>query len=91
MTRVHAVIHGRVQGVGFRDFTLQVARAQHLNGWVRNRRDGTVEAVLEGSGEAIDSVLALLRQGPEHAAVTDIASRPHPESVAAGFEVRPTF
>jgi acylphosphatase len=62
-------IHGRVQGVGFRDWTRHVARVRGIEGWVRNRRDGSVEAVFAGTGEAVSGMIAACRRGPESARV----------------------
>jgi acylphosphatase len=63
------VVRGRVQGVGFRAFVEGEAWRRHLAGWVRNRRDGSVEAVFAGSFEAVDAALAALRKGPPSARV----------------------
>jgi acylphosphatase len=63
------VVRGRVQGVGFRAFVEEEAWRRHLAGWVRNRRDGSVEAVLAGPFEAVDAALAALRKGPPSARV----------------------
>lgn len=68
----HLFIAGRVHGVGFRDWLLQEARAHQLQGWVRNRTDGRVEAVLAGEEAAIEAVLLLCRRGPPLAQVTEI-------------------
>jgi acylphosphatase len=62
--RLHARVHGNVQGVGFRYFTLENAHRLDLTGWVRNRRDGTVEVVAEGSRDDLDELLKKLRRGP---------------------------
>jgi acylphosphatase len=67
--RVRAVVHGRVQMVGFRAFVIRHAGDAGLEGTVRNLPDGTVEAVLEGPRGAVERVLELLRQGPSHARV----------------------
>jgi len=56
-----AIIRGRVQGVGYRDWTRHVARGRDIEGWVRNRRDGSVEALFAGSREAIMGMLAACR------------------------------
>lgn len=61
---VHLVIHGRVQGVGYRAFVECEARSRGLAGWVRNCRDGTVEAVLAGDAAAVDDMIAICRRGP---------------------------
>jgi acylphosphatase len=67
--RVRAVVHGRVQMVGFRAFVIHHAGDAGLSGTVRNEPDGTVEAVLEGPAHAVERILNLLRQGPSHARV----------------------
>jgi acylphosphatase len=65
----HLVITGRVQGVGFRHFVSRNAHDLHLTGWVRNRHDGSVEAVINGSSEAVHTMLERLRRGPPQAMV----------------------
>lgn len=73
MTRVrHLRIAGRVQGVGFRLHMQREARALGITGWVRNRADGTVEAVVQGTSEAVDAVIAWARHGPSSAVVSDV-------------------
>ncbi len=63
------IIHGRVQGVGFRDWTRHVARGRGIEGWVRNRKDGSVEAVFAGTHEAVSKMIAAGRKGPASAVV----------------------
>lgn len=70
--RVVAQVAGRVQGVGFRQFAQREAAALDLTGWVRNRPDGTVEALAEGPREKLMFYLERLRQGPRSAAVRSI-------------------
>jgi acylphosphatase len=65
----HVTIRGRVQGVGYRYWFEQQARARGLEGWVRNRRDGSVEAVLAGPAEAVAELIAQCRRGPSSARV----------------------
>ncbi|MGA7988847.1 MAG: acylphosphatase [Candidatus Dormiibacterota bacterium] len=67
--RVRAVVHGRVQMVGFRAFVILHAGDAGLAGTVRNLADGSVEAVLEGPRDAVEQMLDLLRVGPSHARV----------------------
>jgi acylphosphatase len=90
MRTVGVVVRGRVQGVGYRAFVEMEAVARGLSGWVRNRRDGTVEAVLSGASTDVEEVLATLRRGPRSAVVTEVETFDHTEPVGADFEVRPT-
>jgi acylphosphatase len=71
----HLCVSGRVQGVGYRYSLCAEAQANGINGWVRNRRDGTVEAVLQGSPEAVEKTLAWARRGPPAAGVTNVSVR----------------
>jgi acylphosphatase len=70
--RAHAVIRGRVQGVWFRQSTFTEARAIGVSGWVRNRPDGAVEAVFEGSRAAVERALEYVGTGPDRAAVESV-------------------
>jgi acylphosphatase len=73
MTVIHRVrIRGRVQGVGFRAWTEAMAAARGVEGWVRNRRDGSVEALFAGTGDVILTMIALCREGPPGARVEAI-------------------
>ncbi len=65
-------IAGRVQGVGYREWLLREARRNGISGWVRNRDDGTVEALLAGEEDGLNSVLTACRRGPPLALVTSI-------------------
>lgn len=67
--RKHVRVTGHVQGVFFRDSTRAQAQQRGVGGWVRNRDDGSVEAELEGPEDAVDAVVAWMRDGPEHARV----------------------
>jgi len=87
---VRVLIEGRVQGVGFRYWTERVARELGLTGWVRNRRDGSVEAVFSGAAEAVGEMLDRARDGPASAVVTDVRILEEDGDPAAGFEVLPT-
>jgi len=71
-SRIHVVIRGRVQGVGFRYFVQKSAKRLSLTGWVRNRLDQSVEVVAEGSQYNLEEFLKELRQGPVSSEVTDI-------------------
>jgi len=74
MKRLHAILQGRVQGVGFRYFVLEQAKALNLTGWVRNRWDGTVEVLAEGEKPKLEKLLTLLNRGPRSANVYNINS-----------------
>jgi acylphosphatase len=67
--RKRVVVHGRVQGVFFRDTARRMAQSRGAGGWVRNAPDGTVEAVFEGDAEAVESMVRWCGQGPRGAAV----------------------
>jgi acylphosphatase len=70
--RAHAIVHGRVQGVFFRMETMKAAERRGVRGWVRNRPEGTVEAVFEGEREHVEAVLNWCRQGPPMSAVSKV-------------------
>lgn len=70
--RLHAIISGRVQGVGFRYFVQENAYRLNLKGWVRNRWDGTVEVEAEGNQRVLDQLVQTLHQGPTSAIVSEI-------------------
>ena len=85
--RRRVVVHGRVQGVFFRDSTRERARAHGVAGWARNRPDGAVEAVLEGDRDAVERVLRFCETGPPQAAVERVeVSEETPEGLS-GFEI----
>lgn len=87
------VVHGRVQGVGYRwSMVREAERIDGLSGWVRNRRDGTVEAVAAGRIEAIEMLIAWARVGPAAASVSRVHVLEHDadEPSGLGFEQRPT-
>jgi len=85
----HLKISGRVQGVGFRYSMAEEAERLAVTGWVRNRRDGTVEAVIDGAPDAVEAVLAWARRGPRGASVTEVEVVEIPESFER-FEMRPS-
>jgi acylphosphatase len=85
MSALHLIIHGRVQGVGYREWLTNTARALGLTGWVRNLTDGTVEAVIAGSEAAMQACLAACHEGPLHARVSKI------ESIACDAPASPDF
>lgn len=66
------IVHGRVQGVGYREWTRHVAHSRGIEGWVRNRRDGTVEAVFAGTRDAVARMIGACRKGPPSAMVEKI-------------------
>lgn len=86
------VIHGLVQGVGFRWWTAAQARDLGLSGWVLNRRDGAVEAVFQGPPDAVARMLSACREGPPSARVERIEQEPAgpDEAGQGGFEQRAT-
>lgn len=89
MRSVRVIVSGRVQGVGYRWFVRETATTCGIVGWVRNRRDGTVEAELHGDGEALDDVLSALRQGPRSARVDALQITDIGLGRQDGFEIRP--
>jgi acylphosphatase len=87
---VHVLISGTVQGVWFRAWTVQEAQARGLDGWVRNRRDGRVEAVFAGPAARVDDMLAACRSGPPAAEVEDVSVTSKTEDPGSGFRKLPT-
>jgi acylphosphatase len=88
LTRVRVVVTGRVQGVWFRDSCRTEARAAGVNGFVRNRNDGAVEAEFEGAPAAVERMVAWCRTGPPRARVDDVAVETIATTGAPGFRVR---
>jgi acylphosphatase len=85
-------VSGRVQGVGYRVSLQDEAQKHDISGWVRNRSDGRVEALLQGSPEAVEALIAWARRGPPGAHVSDVAVASATEDFALrGFELRPTL
>ena len=85
----HLIITGRVQGVGFRFYMERKARTLGIAGWVRNCRDGSVEAVVQGSSDAVETMIAWARRGPPSAVVSEVKiSEGSGEFLA--FELRPS-
>jgi len=87
---VHVRIEGRVQGVGFRAFVERHALAAGVQGWVRNRRDGAVEAVLHGPAEVVAELLRRCEEGPPSSIVDSVEVIGEGVGAFSGFEVRPT-
>ncbi len=69
---LHAVVEGHVQGVGFRYFVKEKAESLYLNGWVRNRYDGSVELMAEGDSNRLQALLDAIRVGPSRSIVTNV-------------------
>lgn len=90
MRCVEVTIEGRVQGVGYRAWADETARGLGLRGWVRNRRDGGVDALFCGDAAAVRAMLIHCESGPPLARVTAIESRDVSGSVPDGFSVRET-
>ena len=88
---VRVRIEGRVQGVGFRAWVEQSAIALGLSGWVRNRRDGGVEACFAGSVADVSEMVRRCHAGPPAAIVAMVKVLDEPETSGAGFVVRPTI
>lgn len=86
--RVHVFAEGRVQRVWFRESTRQEADRLGVSGWVRNLPDGRVEAVYEGSGEAVEEMLSWTNRGPERANVTGVEIHDEPPRGERGFTVK---
>lgn len=88
---VRVVIAGRVQNVWFRGWTEQRAMRLGLDGWVRNLRDGTVEALFSGSADAVASMLEACNEGPSAASVSSVERFAVQPPVDNGFSVLPTI
>lgn len=86
---VRVRIHGKVQGVWYRAWTVEQAGRLGLDGWVRNRADGTVEALLAGPPSRVEAMLALCREGPPHAVVERVETEEAGERPAEGFRKLP--
>ena len=89
-TAVHVIVEGRVQGVGFRAFVEREARSRSLSGWVRNRSDGSVEAVFAGEEEDVASMIVACHRGPRLSLVRGLRQEPHPAGEWKDFAVWPT-
>jgi acylphosphatase len=76
------VVEGAVQGVGYREFTRRAALRLNVSGWVRNRYDGAVEALLRGSPAAVEALIAEMRKGPRSAIVESLSLIEHDEAEA---------
>ena len=93
---VHVTVRGRVQGVGYRNWVEHQALACRLEGWVRNRRDGSVEAVFAGPADIVANMIARCRRGPPSARVETLTEEPagagefNLRRAGQGFSVLPT-
>jgi acylphosphatase len=88
MIRRRVVVHGRVQGVFFRDTARRQAESRGVSGWASNRPDGTLEAVFEGEPDAVESILRFCREGPRGADVERVeVTEEEPEGLS-GFAIR---
>ncbi|MCX5515264.1 acylphosphatase [Kaistia algarum] len=87
---LHVRVTGAVQGVGYRAFVEREAVGRGLSGWVRNRRDGSVEAVLSGDAEAVEAVLAAFLSGPRLARVAKVERIAEVEPIDGPFLVAPS-
>lgn len=83
-------IEGRVQGVWYRGWAVAEAGRRGLRGWIRNRSDGTVEALLIGPAAAVADMIEACRRGPPAARVSGVAERQAADDGSAGFRQRPT-
>ena len=87
---LHLIIGGRVQGVGYRAWVAEEAASRGLSGWVRNRRDGSVEALVAGDAGVVEEFLERCRDGPRAASVSSVTSESYDGPLPRGFTVRPT-
>jgi acylphosphatase len=90
MTTVRLRITGRVQGVGYRAWAVQKGARLGVSGWVCNRRDGSVEALVTGSDDAVARMVAACHQGPYAARVIAVATEDARDDGSIGFSARPT-
>lgn len=90
MARARVLVSGKVQGVFYRDTTKKEADRRGVRGWVRNLRDGRVEAAFEGEAEKVDEMVAWCRVGSPLSRPTFVERIDEPEERIAGFEIRPT-
>ncbi len=88
LVRAHLWIAGRVQGVGYRFSTQDVAMLNGLAGWVKNLPDGRVEVVFEGDRPAVEDVIKWCHHGPPHASITTVLVEYEPLEGLKGFEIR---
>jgi acylphosphatase len=87
VVRKRVIVHGRVQGVFFRDTTRRMAEARGVSGWVRNNPDGSVEAAFEGPEQAVDAMVRFAREGPRGAAVERVEVTEEEAQGVMGFRI----
>ena len=90
ITALHVIMEGRVQGVGFRAYVEREAKTRSLKGWVRNRSDGSVEAVFCGEEEDVQSMIVACHRGPRMASIRDVKRSIQPPGDWKDFVVWPT-
>jgi acylphosphatase len=88
VVRYRVLISGRVQGVFFRATCRRMAEQHGVSGWVRNRPDGSVEAVFEGSAGEVSRLVEWSRHGPRSAVVEDVRVQSEPPEGISGFQIR---
>jgi acylphosphatase len=91
ITSLKVQVHGFVQGIGFRDFLIMSAQAQKLDGWVRNRSDGTVEALVSGPTKAVEIFVSHATKGPPGAKVSAVDLHNSEPPKDKGFVRRPSL
>lgn len=91
ITSLRVQVHGFVQGVGFRDYLMVSARQQNLDGWVRNRADGTVEALVSGPTKAVELFVSSATRGPAGARVSAVDLHNSTPPAEKGFHRRPSL
>ena len=87
MPTVHLIIKGKVQGVFYKTSAKKEADSLHVTGWVKNTRNGDVEAMASGNVDAIERFIAWCKQGPPRAMVTDVAVTKQAEQAFGGFAI----
>jgi acylphosphatase len=87
LIRNRVVVHGDVQGVGFRYSAARAAQQRGVVGWIRNRGDGTVEAVFEGEPDAVEAIVRLCKEGPRGATVEHVDVFEEPPEGLQGFRI----